>query len=71
MYRKYHKYIGNTGITHYLSTPDSTSSGYGSSGVQYVNDYGNVCYDDCSWGGDVRPFFILKSDVFIDETENN
>lgn len=71
MYRKYHKYIGNTGITHYLSTPDSTPSGYGSSDVQCVDDCGGVSYGGCGWGRNVRPFFILKSDVFIDETENN
>ena len=71
MYRKYHKYIGNTGITHYLSTPDSTPSGHGSSCVQYVDGCGLVDFHGCGWSGNVRPFFILKSDVFIDETENN
>lgn len=46
----------------WLSTPDSTPSGNGSSGVQYVNDGGDV-----NWGyaddyeRSARPFFILKS----------
>ena len=71
MYRKYHKYIGNTGIAHYLATPDSTPSGYGSSRVQYVDDCGDVYYCGCRWSRDVRPFFILKSNVFIDVTGNN
>lgn len=70
-YRKYHKYIGDTKECHYLSTPDSTPSGYSSSCVQYVDGYGLVDFRGCRWGGSVRPFFILKSDVFIDETENN
>ena len=70
-YRKYHKYIGDTKECHYLSTPDSTPSGYSSSYVQCVSDCGDVSCIVCDWGRDVRPFFILKSDVFIDETENN
>lgn len=64
-YMKYHKYIGNCDSLHFLLTPDSTPSGYGSDGVQYVYSGGGVncgwCYDT----GDVRPFFILKSSVFV------
>ena len=71
MYRKYHKYIGNTNVAHYLATPDSTPSGYGSSRVQCVSGYGCVDCNGCGWGGRVRPFFILKSDVFIDGIGNN
>ena len=64
-YRKYHKYIGDTGVVHYLSTPDSTPSGYGSSCVQCVLRGGGVGYGDCVWDGGVRPFFTLKSDILV------
>ena len=47
-------------------TPDSTPSGDNSSYVQYVDSGGYVDYDRCVWGGGgVRPFFILKSDIFV------
>lgn len=45
----------------WLSTPNSTPSGTGSSCVRCVYDDGYVDWDGCSWGGGVRPFFILKS----------
>lgn len=64
-YRKYHKYIGDTGVAHYLSTPDSTPSGYGSSYVQYVYGGGSVSYGGCDWSRGVRPFFTLKSNIFV------
>ena len=49
----------------WLATPDSTDSGWGSSGVRYVNDVGYVNVGDCRDGdGGVRPFFILKSQIF-------
>lgn len=60
-YRKYHKYIGDTGEWHYLSTPDSTPSGVGSSRVLYVYSYGHVDWSYSDNGRLVRPFFILKS----------
>lgn len=47
---------------YWLSTPDSTPSGVGSSNVQYVGVDGNVhwgCASDDEWSA--RPFFILKS----------
>ena len=49
----------------WLSTPDSTPSGFGSGGVRYVRSDGVV---GCGWCGDsgaVRPFFILKSSIFV------
>ena len=64
-YRKYHKYIGDTGTSYWLSTPDSTPSGYGGSDVQCVRGNGDVGYGGCDWGGGVRPFFILKSLIFV------
>ena len=45
----------------WLSTPNSTPSGTGSSGVRYVDSDGDVDWRGCGWDGGVRPFFILKS----------
>lgn len=64
-YRKYHKYIGDTGECHYLSTPNSTPSGTGTSGVQCVGSDGDVGWGGCCWDGGVRPFCILKSSIFV------
>lgn len=45
----------------WLSTPNSTSSGTGSSNVRCVGSDGVVGWSGCGWCRDVRPFFILKS----------
>lgn len=45
----------------WLSTPNSTPSGTGSSDVRYVYDLGCVDWSGCNWGRGVRPFFIIKS----------
>jgi len=45
----------------WLSTPNSTPSGTGSSGVRDVRGRGYVDWCACVWGRDVRPFFIIKS----------
>ena len=45
----------------WLSTPNSTPSGTGSSRVRCVNSNGYVGWHGCGWGRGVRPFFILKS----------
>ena len=45
----------------WLSTPNSTPSGTGSSGVRFVRSNGYVDWNQCDWNGGVRPFFILKS----------
>ena len=64
-YRRYHKYIGDTGNSYWLSTPDSTSSGYGASYVRCVDVCGNVNYDVCVWARGVRPFFVLQSSIVV------
>ena len=46
-------------------TPNSTPSGYGSVFVQYVGSDGDVCYGWCDYSVAVRPFFILKSSIFV------
>lgn len=54
----------------WLSTPDSTPSGIGSSDVRCVRDDGDVgcCYAGCV--GSVRPFFILKSSISVSLNES-
>ena len=64
-YRKYHKYIGDIDDSYWLSTPDSTPSGYGASLVRYVSVGGDVCYDGCGWVQGVRPFFVLQSSIVV------
>lgn len=64
-YRKYHKYVGDTGECHWLSTPDSTPSGTGSSSVRCVGAGGCVDWSGCDWDRGVRPFFILKSSISV------
>ena len=65
-YRKYRKDIGENKYSWWwLSTPDSTPSGCSSDGVRCVDSSGGV---DCCWcdgSGAVRPFFVLKSDIFV------
>ena len=64
-YVKYHKYVGNCDFRYVLITPDSTPSGYGAGDVRCVSDDGSV---DCSWCSNdfgVRPFFVLKSSIFV------
>ena len=64
-YVKYHKYVGNCDFRYVLITPDSTPSGYGASDVRYVDDVGDVDYFWCSSVFGVRPFFVLKSSIFV------
>lgn len=64
-YMRYHKYIGNCDSWHYLLTPDSTPTGYGSYDVRYVYSSGCVDYGCCSYVRAVRPFFILKSNIIV------
>lgn len=64
-YRNYHKYIGDMEKWHYLSTPDSTLSGIGSSRVQCVSGDGDVDWGCAGYVGSVRPFFILNSNILV------
>ena len=67
-YRKYHSTALKENMPDWwwLIDPDSTTSGCGSGCVQYVNGSGGVdCYD-CDWDNlAVRPFFFLKSSIFV------
>ena len=65
LYRNNRKNIPNLDEWWWLATPDSTPSGCGSDDVQCVGSYGYVCYGWYGSCGAVRPFFILKSDIFV------
>lgn len=49
----------------WLATPDSTPSGYGSDCVLLVTPDGCVGYDYSDGCRGVRPFFALKSSIFV------
>lgn len=64
-YVKYHKYVGNCDFRYVLITPDSTPSGCSANCVRCVSDDGRVSYDWCGGDFGVRPFFVLKSSIFV------
>ena len=65
-WRKYHKYIGETDCTEWLSTPNQTEKVNDTRYVQVVYSGGFVDCCDCLWDGcGVRPFFILKSSILV------
>lgn len=66
-YRKYHKYVGNVSEWNWLSTPDSTPSGYGASYVQCVFGGGCVDYARRGYCSGLRPFCVLKSDIQVEK----
>lgn len=53
----------------WLSTPDSTPSGYGGGCVLCVSSNGDVDYIDYDYDLGVRPDLILKSDIFVSLAE--
>lgn len=61
LYRECRKNISKIDKCWWLATPDSTPSGCGSVGVQYVDSSGRVRCFWCDGSKAVRPFFILKS----------
>ncbi|MBD5534596.1 MAG: hypothetical protein HDQ99_02835 [Lachnospiraceae bacterium] len=71
LYRECRKNISNLDSWFWTCTPDSTPSGCGSGSVRCVRSGGYVDYGWCGYSGAVRPFFILKSDIFVscEETE--
>lgn len=65
-YRRYRKVIGKPlGKLWWLLTPDSTPTGCGSGGVQCVGSNGRVYYYWYNGCDGVRPFFLLKSSIFV------
>ena len=61
LYRECRKEIPSATNWWWLSTPDSTPSGWSASDVRCVYVGGDVNYTYCWCGGSLRPFFILKS----------
>lgn len=72
LYRNNRENIKSIDEWWWISTPDSTPSGDDSRCVQCVFSDGSVGCGDCDYDGGVRPFFILKSDIFVscDNMEN-
>lgn len=65
-YRKYRKVLGmNMDRWWWLLTPDSTPSGWSARCVQCVDGVGGVFCGGCVFSGSVRPFCILKSNIFV------
>lgn len=64
LYRECRKKIPGCGRNYWLATPDSTPSGWSSSCVLCVDSGGGVRWGGCDYSLGVRPFFILKSDIF-------
>lgn len=65
IYRKFRKNISKLDNWYWLATPNSTPSGCGSGSVQCVDSDGYVGCGWCDDAGAVRPFFVLKSDIFV------
>ena len=66
MYRNNRENIKNMDFCYWLATADSTPSGCDTRYVRCVRSGGDVDCGGCFWGGrGVRPFFILKSSIFV------
>lgn len=65
LYRNNRNNIKNIDDWWWTCTPDSTPTGYSSRCVQCVRSGGCVYFSDCGYDMGVRPFFILKSDIFV------
>lgn len=65
-YREHSKGVGLVSKWQWLVTPNQTLSRGDTSFVRVVRGDGCVDYCDCFWDGDsVRPFFFLKSSIFV------
>ncbi len=64
-YRNNRENIKGIDKGYWTCTPDSTPSGYNSDFVRFVNSDGGVYYGCCGYDRGVRPFFILKSSIFV------
>ena len=68
-YRKYRALLPNTGKWWWLITPDSTACNDDTTWITVVSARGYVSYDFCYDHGGVRPFCILKSNIFESDEE--
>lgn len=70
--RKYNNLLVNKDLNdwYWTLTPWSTEErGYKYS-ISVVSPSGGICYDCCYYGLGVRPFCILKSNIFVSKGEN-
>ena len=65
LYRNNRENIKSFDEWFWTCTPNSTPSGCGSGNVRCVRSGADVGYDWCDYSGAVRPFFILKSSIFV------
>lgn len=65
IFRKFGEKIPLVDRTYWLATPNQTPSRGDSRCVQYVGSCGRVRFGGCGWGLGVRPFFSLKSSIFV------
>lgn len=65
LYRNNRESIKSIDEWFWTCTPDSTPSGCGSDNVLFVDSDGFVGCNWCDFSGAVRPFFILKSSIFV------
>lgn len=65
LYRNNRENINNFDEWFWTCTPNSTPSGCCSGNVQYIFSDGDVRYRWCGRSKAVRPFFILKSSIFV------
>ena len=69
-YRKYRSLIPNTDdYWWWLITPWSTPCNDYKTSVTVVSSSGHIYYDRCRNNGGVRPFCILKSNIFVSKGE--
>ena len=69
-YRKYRPMIPNTGdYSWWTITPDSTKCNGITTGVRVVSSSGYINYDNYNFYSGVRPFCILKSNIFVSKGE--
>lgn len=71
LHRKCRKNIPNPDRGEWLATPLSTFSGYSSELVEYIEPDGSISGCWCDFHKFVRPFFILKADIFIHKTNKD
>lgn len=70
-YRKYRELIPNEKYWWWTLTPDSTKCNNDTSWVCIVSPGGDVNYYDCGGSHGVRPFCILKSNIFVSKVEED
>ena len=70
-YRKYRELIPNEKYWWWTLTPDSTKCNNDTSWVCIVSPGGGIYYDDCDDCIGVRPFCILKSNIFVSKVEED